>query len=372
MLPLIALLVASHFSSALLSTQFERSESLIVLDKGVGHRSTPVKRWRTSIRSLISRGTKSSILTEFGPESNATYLAEPVNAYSLAYSPSTSLLFSATGQGIIRTNLDGSDSRVILNDQDGGMGQIISVTVAETEKKVYFGTLYEGLIKKANFDGTAIETVRNVSQGLIYGLSPTYIPANYYPRGILVDEERGYLYWSAAQSISSGSLRRAPLQSSDDSQTQILAIDIDSPGQIRMVKDSLYWIERGLWNTSPRAIKYLDRNLNQIPAPQPSQTTPVYLSLPTGTLISSAQSELFFEKDYTGDKQTLSIESFVVYRDEVEQTVWFVAQSSGRTMFGKLVEVHWRGSGSGRGPVFEVLNSNTTDVGVPIGLEYVR
>jgi hypothetical protein len=48
-----------------------------------------------------------------------------------------------------------------------------------------------------------------------------------------------------------------------------------------------------------------------------------------------------------------------------------VVNSAGRTVFGKLAEVVWRESGSGRGPVFEVLNADTDDVGVPVGLEYV-
>jgi len=93
--------------------------------------------------------------------------------------------------------------------------------------------------------------------------------------------------------------------------------------------------------------------------------------MPTGTLISSSQSPLFFENDSTGEKQTLAITSFVVCRNEVEQKVWFVVNSAGRTVFGKLVEVVWRGSGEGRGPIFEVLNDNTEDVGVPVGLEHV-
>ncbi|KAF2821055.1 hypothetical protein CC86DRAFT_386605 [Ophiobolus disseminans] len=372
MLALFVLIAISHISCALPSNETKRTESLIILDTGVGHRSTPVTRWRTSIRSLTNRGANSTVLAQFGPESNATFLQEPINGYSLAYSPSTSSLFSATGQGIVRTSLDGTESKVILTDHDGGMGQIMSLFVAEKDKKIYFGTLYEGLIKKANFDGTDIEVVRNVSQGLNYGIAPSYAPACFYPNGIAVDEERGFLYWSAAKGDNDGSIRRAPLQLSDQDHTQILVTGINMPGQIRIVGDSLLWAERGRWNNLPTAIKYLDRNLNRIPAPLPSSTAPALLALPTGTLVSSAQNKLFFEKDYTGEQQMLSIQSFVMYHGDVESTLWFVVQSSGRTVFGKLVEVHWRGSGDSRGPAFEVLNSNTTDIGVPVGLEYVR
>jgi hypothetical protein len=74
----------------------------------------------------------------------------------------------------------------------------------------------------------------------------------------------------------------------------------------------------------------------------------------------------------TSASTALNIQSFVSYDNRVELTVWFVVESSGRTMFGKLVKANWRGSGGSRGPVFNVLNVDTKDVGVPIGLEYVR
>jgi hypothetical protein len=312
---------------------------------------------------MTTQGKNATILTQFGAEGNSTFPTEPINAYSLAYSPSASCLFSATGQGIIRTNVDGSDARVILDDEDGGSGSIMSVTVAEREQKIYYGTLFEGLIKKANFDGSNVQLVRNVSQGLNYNIIPSYVPANFYPAGIVVDEDRGWLYWSASQGDDDGSIRRVPL-SSPGGEEQVLAIGINYPTQLRIIGVSLYWAERGRWNTSPTAIKYLDRDISLLP----SSTLPA-TPVPTGTLFGSSQSPLFFETDYTGDKQTLSIQSFVVHRGGGEQKVWFVVQSSGRTVFGKLVEVIWRGSGDGRGPVFRVLNAEAGDVGVPIGME---
>jgi hypothetical protein len=368
MLRLFVLFTSLRLTFALPSPQAAPLDSLIILDTGVGHRSTPVSRWPTSLRSLTTYGTNATTLTQFGAASNATSANEPISAYTLAYSPSTSFLFSATGQGIIRTNVDGSDARVILyeNIEDSSDSQIFSITVAEEEKKIYYGTFYSGLIKKADFDGGKVEVVRNISQGLDHTIGPSYIPANFYAGGIVVDEARGWLYWSAVRGDDDGSIRRAPLDGKDEE--QILVSGINMPGQLRINGEHFYWAERGRWSTSPTAIKYLDRFLSQLPATPTTPKTPV----PTGTLVSSEQSSLFFENDYTGERQTLGIQSFVAYDNGVELTVWFVVESSGRTMFGKLVQVNWRGSGGSRGPVFEILNEDTKEVGVPIGLEYVR
>ncbi|KAL1800292.1 hypothetical protein ACET3X_000634 [Alternaria dauci] len=336
---------------------------LIVLDTGVGHRSTPIPRWLTSLRSLTTRGTNATVLAQFSANSNATQVSEPIGAYALAYSSSTSFLFSATGHGAVRTSVDGGDAVIILNDEEDHYGQTASMAVAEKEQKVYYGNSFTGLIEKANFDGSYDSAVRNVSQGLDYSI-PSYPSAVAYAGGIAVDEERGWLYWSSVRGVDDGSIRRVPL--SGLGEEQILASGIQTPGQIRVVKDSLFWTEGGRQSDSPTAIKYLDRYLSQL-STSGSLNTPI----PTGTLISSSQSPLFFENDSTGEKQTLAITSFAVYRNGVEQKVRFVVSSAGRTVFGKLVEVVWRGSGSGRGPVFKVLNNDTEDVGVPVGLEYV-
>ncbi|KAF1839581.1 hypothetical protein BDW02DRAFT_991 [Decorospora gaudefroyi] len=371
MLPLLAplLLASLHLSNALPNPQATTEDTLIILDKGVGHRSTPVPRWRTSLRRLSPRGTNATILTQFEAATNATQRSEPINAYALTYSASTSTLFSATGQGIIRTATDGSDATLILQEDssEAGLDKITSVHVAEKEQKIYYGTQYQGLIKKADLDGSNVEIVLNVSQGLNLGFaSPSYKPAKFYAGGIVVDEETGWLYWSAARGDKDGSIRRAALKGTDggEEQHQVLASGINMPGQVRIVGGSLYWVERGRWSNSPTAIKYLDRALLALPA------TGTSAALATGTLVHASQSALFFEKDYTGERQTLGIQSFVVDRREREMRVWFVVESSGRTMFGKLVRVGWRGGG--RGPVFEVLNEDTREVGVPVGLEFLR
>ncbi|KAF1843784.1 uncharacterized protein K460DRAFT_151125 [Cucurbitaria berberidis CBS 394.84] len=369
MLVLLALQASLQVTLALPKDNTQSLGSLRILDTGVGHRSTPVPRWRTSLRNLTTHGTNASILQQFGPEYAPGSPALPIGAVSLAYSPSTSYLYAATGQGIIRTDVDGSNPKLVIPEKPG---QIVSVTVAEREGKLYYGTEYEGLIKSADLDGSNIEVVRNISQGINWDGMSSFMPANAYAGGILVDDEKGWLYWSASRALYDGSVLRAPLHS--EGQEQVLADGIDMPGQLRLVGDALYWAEKGRWSSSPTAIKWFD--LSQLRKPQPQSQPPSLTSPPvaftTQTVVHSNESAaIFFEQDYTGDKQTLGIQSFVVYRDGVEQKIWFVAQSSGRTMFGKLVEITWRGSGDGRKAVLEVLTGDTKDVGVPVGLEYV-
>ncbi|USP73223.1 uncharacterized protein yc1106_00497 [Curvularia clavata] len=360
---LLPIFTLFHLSTALPSLQPRASQYLAILDLGVGHRSTPIPRWPTSLRRINTDGTNAANLTRFGidsPDSNT--LEQPILAYALTYSPSTSSLFSVTGRGIVRTNVDGGNMEYIVKRADGDTSsQITSITAAEKSQKLYYGDLYTGLIYSANYDGSNASVFRNVSQGINFSYE-SYTPANTYAGGIVVDETRGWLYWS---SVNDGSIRRVEL--SGKGQEQVLVTGIDKPGQLRIAGTSLFFVERGSWSSSPTAIKYLDRMIDQLSA---SPTSP-NLAVPTGTLISSSQSPLFTEKDYTGETQILGIESFVVYRNGVEQIVYFGVNSAGRTSFGKVVETVWRGSGGSRGPVFKVLSANTSEVGLPVGLELV-
>lgn len=346
--------------------------SLLILDTGVGHRSTPIPRWRTSLRGLTTHGTNATILQQYGPASAPGAPAEPIMASSLAYSTSTQFTFLATGTGIIRTNLRDEENILIVKDKDAG--PIASVVVSEREQKVYFSTRYGGLIKRADFDGSNVEVVRNVSQGINYGSIPSYTPAKSYADGILVDLEKGWLYWSASRGTEGGSIRRAPLNPTDDGE-QILANGLNMPGQLRLLRNKeqrsngLWWAEKGRWSTSPTSIKVIDLSkLGEFPDPKSPQISgPV----PVQTLIHSKDSNVFLEKDYTGEAQTLSIQSYVYFSDGITAKVWLVIQSSGRTTFGKLVEVTWKGSGDGRKAFYEVLNQDTREIGVPVGLEYI-
>ncbi|KAJ4365674.1 hypothetical protein N0V83_008294 [Neocucurbitaria cava] len=364
MLPLLTFLAALQLSSAYRSERPKTSSSLFILDEGVGHRSTPVTRWRTSIRSTTTQGTNATIIQQLGPENNPD---QPIGAYSLAYSPSTSSLYSATGEGIIRTDIDGSNPKILITEDT-----IMSVTVAEKEGKIYYSTLTEGLIKRAELDGSNVEVVRNVSQGINLSYGASYTPAYFYAGGVLVDEEKGWLYWSASGGEHDGSVRRAALKSQDQEQEQVLASGINLPGQLRLVGDTLFWAEIGRWGDSPTAIKRIDLSQVRKSPVQPSSTTSSPVAYATQTVVHSNQSaSIFVAIDYTGGLSTVAIQSFVVRGDGAEQKIWFVGMSAERTMFGKLVEITWKGSGDEEKAELKVLNQDTKDLGVPVGLEYV-
>lgn len=362
---LLSIFALFHLSTALPNLQPRASPYLAILDLGVGHRSTPIPRWPTTLRRINTDGTQAANLTQFGVDaSDSNALEQPILGYALAYSPSTSSLFSVTGRGIARTNMAGGNLEYIVKRADSTPSQIVSITAAEQSQRLYYGDSYTGLIYSANYDGTNATVFRNVSQGLNF-LLDSYTPANTYAGGIVIDETSGWLYWS---SVNDGTIRRVALSSDASAQEQVLVTGIDKPGQLRIAGGSLFFAERGSWSTSPTAIKILTRALDQLPSSPSSSPT---LAVPTASVISSSQSPLFSETDYTGDKQVLSIESFVVYRNGVEQIVYFGVNSAGRTAFGKVVETVWRGSGDSRGPVFKVLSARTAEVGLPVGVEHV-
>lgn len=366
MLVKVSLLVVIHACAA-------SAGNLLILDAGVGHRSTPIPQWQPSLRRVATNGTNATIIQQLGPIPESGTPIEPILASSLAYSLYTQSAFLVTGQGIVRADIIGNSSEIIISGQDEDPWQIVSVTIAEKEKKLYYSTLYGGLIKKADLDGGRVETVKNVSQGINYSFVPSFTPANSYADGLLVDEEKGWLYWSATRGSDDGSIRRTPIHP-QSGEEQLIASGLSMPGQLRLVRDvrtrtnALWWTEKGRWNTSPTALKLVDLSkLSEVPASASVQlSTPV----PILTMIQSNDSSIFFERDYTGEQQTLSIRSFVIFRDGFTQKVWFVVQSSGRTMFSKLIEANWRGSGDGRKVMLNVLNQNTKDLGVPVGLEY--
>ncbi|CAA9962045.1 hypothetical protein PTMSG1_05422 [Pyrenophora teres f. maculata] len=331
------------------------SQSFIVLDNGQSQSSTSTLQWPTSLRRLAQDGSNTTTLTQFNAEVNTS----PIGAQALAYSPSSTFLFSATGKGIIRTNLDGSSSTTILPNPNPN--QTPSLTVAETEQRIYYSDPSTFSIQKTDFNGANTQLVRNVSQG-----------TDLHATGVVVDEARGWIYWTAASSsdnnnngaTASGSLFRAALSGTGDAQLLVNRINA-IPGQLRIVVESLFWLEN---TASATSIKYLDRYISQLPA---TPTAP-FKSVPTGVLISSSQSPLFSVVNDGGEVQKFAISSFYVYRDGFNQTVWFVAKSVGKGVFSVLVEVVWRGSGGSRGPVFKVLSQGVGALGVPVGLEYVR
>jgi hypothetical protein len=332
---------------------------LLILDNGVGHRSTPVARWRTSLRCISTRGSNATVLQQYGPAPSSNSVVEPVNGYGLVQSASTQSLFLATGQGILRTALDGSSAKVIVDN----VPDLHSIAVADKQKKVYYGTIFDGFIRRANFDGSDIEVFRNVSQGINWDLAQYFEHANSYADGILVDEDAGWVYWSATRGPDDGSVRRVRLDAvrtgvdddADAKKEQILVKGLNMPGQLGIRGGVLYWIEQGRWSTSPTSMSRAE-----LPSTASSGV------LMPEVMVHSNQSSIFLEKDYTGEQHILSIQSFAF--SEVGDSIWFVIQDSGRTMFAKLVELKL----GGKGWELEVLNNDTKDLGIPMGLEYVK
>lgn len=117
-------------------------------------------------------------------------VVEPINALRLCSLPEYTIALLATGQGILRTDHDGSTLQVVIPD----IPELQSIVIGEKSKKIYFGTVLDSFIRRANFDGSNILIFRNVSQGINWELSQDYKIANSYANGIFVDEEAGWLY----------------------------------------------------------------------------------------------------------------------------------------------------------------------------------
>ncbi|KAF2679167.1 hypothetical protein K458DRAFT_490827 [Lentithecium fluviatile CBS 122367] len=322
--------------------------SLYIADEGVGHRSNPVPRWRTSFRRLNPDGTNPTTLQQFGAPDQ---LESPVGAYALSFDPLARQFYLATGQGIVRTELDGSNPVTILKENSTSVW--ITSLIVHGEK-LWYGTGHEGLLKRANLDGSGMEIFLNVSQGLVNRYGASYTPSYSHADGIAIDDEKGFIYWSAysnPQDFSAhlphgGSIRRAPL-TPNTTEIEILAQDIWSPGQLRLVRNStLYWAEAGQYTNSPRALKRAYFPPTKIL--QPGDAEPE-------TLLDSNTTDLLPYK----------ITSFAIDEKEGEEKVWVVANSDAAIMYGRVLEMGLDGSG------LRLVNDNVTQIGVPVGVEYV-
>jgi hypothetical protein len=325
--------------------------NLIILDTGVGHRSYPIPQWRTSLRSISTSGEDATTLEQYGPAPSTTNeVDEPIGARDLAYSRFTSSLFLATGDGILRTSINGSNAHVVIGRKD-----VESVAVADRCGKIYFGTGRDGYIRRANFDGSDVEHVRNVSQGMDeWG----YVRS--FAAGILVDEEEEWVYWSASRGPDDGSIRRAPMDGSegyggDDEDDEVLVKGLNMPRRLRKLQGKLYWCEMGRWSNSPTS-------LSRVELPARDKKTVTGLLEPE-IVVHSNHTTIFFEKDHFGEMQTLGIQSFAFNREG--DRLWFVIESSSRTTFAKLVEVRLPSK------ALKLMNEDTKDLGVPVGIEYV-
>ncbi|KAF2105984.1 hypothetical protein BDV96DRAFT_480133, partial [Lophiotrema nucula] len=322
-----------------------------IADTGVGHRSSPVPQWRTSIRRLSTNGTSPVKIIEFG----STPPAEPIGATALTYDPNAKHIYIATGTGIVRTDLDGSNHVTISTDYAA------SLTISGN--KLYYGVSYDGLIKRSNLDGTNPEVFLNVSNGINYNIVPSYIPAYNIPAGLAIDKENKFIYWSSSTTTSGkedqGTISRAPLKAQgtlEPKDVEVLVEKIEVPSQLRLIGSYLYWIEKGRWSNSVTSIKRAKFPTSKVKAPQ--------LSSHQEVVVSSDQSDIFFGTDFVPEKNTLWIRSFAV--DEERGKLWFAMESDLRVMFAKIVETELEGG------ELRVVDGEVGDVGIPVGLEYVR
>jgi hypothetical protein len=346
MLNLLILFTLSTFSLALpkptaTTNPTPTPNALIILDTGVGHRSIQVPQWRTSLRSISTHGDNATTLQQYGPiPPNNHTVVEPIGATDLAFSHSTSTLFLATGSGIQRTALDGSNARTIIPIHD-----VASLAIASRAAKIYFGTSRLGLIWRANLDGSDAKIFRNVSQGEEWGY------ARSFAAGLLVDEDAGWVYWSATRGPDDGSVRRVKITGGEE---EVLLKGLDMPRQLRIVGGMLYWCEMGRWSNSPTSLSR---------ARVPGNGT-VGALLEREIVVHSNHTAIFFEKDFTGDVQTLGIRSFAF--SERADRLWFVMESSSRTMFAKLVEVKLASK------ALKLMNWDPKDLGIPVAMEYIK
>lgn len=329
---------------------------LFISDTGVGHRSSLAPIWQTSLRSISTSGSSAQTLRKFGEPGPGP---QPVGSSFIALGPDTQHLYISTGPGIVRTDLDGSNN-VTIRPESG-----TALTISGD--KIYYGVDYDGLIKRANLDGSDAEVFLNVSNGIKYGITPTFTPAFNYPASIAIDEENEYIYWTASTWTvdlqNAGTIRRAPLISQGNKSAEnveILVRHMYMPRQVRLLDDYIYWIEGGQSQAIKRArIPATDSSPSLLPSSIQAQK-----DLEAETIVDSNQSQIFFEMDYYGHNMTMQITSFTW--DVSSDKLWFAIESDVRTMFGKIVETSLDGG------ELKVLNSNVTEVGIPVGLEYVE
>jgi hypothetical protein len=262
----------------------------------------------------------------------------------MAYSRATSSLFLATGAGLLRTSLNGSHAHVVSARTD-----VQSVAVAPKCGKIYFGTQRDGYMWRANLDGSHVEFVRDVSQG-----KDGWGSARSFAAGIFVDEDGGWVYWSASRGAGDGSIRRVGMDGNDESDDEVLLKGLDMPRRLRILQGKLYWCEAGRWSNSPTSLSRVD-----LPADKKKGID----AMVPEVVVHSNHTTIFFEKDAFGEMQTLGIQSFAISKDG--DSLWFVIESSARTMFAKLVEVRLPSK------ALKLMDEDTKELGIPVGIEYV-
>ncbi|KAF2466595.1 uncharacterized protein BDR25DRAFT_317588 [Lindgomyces ingoldianus] len=358
--PLLLLTLFSHTLASL--TPKSGSEHLLIADTGVGHRSRPVTTWRTSLRGLSTIGTNSLNLLNFG---NPTPENQPIGSSGLAVDRENGHVYVATGEGIKRTDMLGGNNVTIVSES--------ATSLAISQSKLYFGIQSTGLIKRANLNGTNVEVFLNVSTGLDYSYTPSYIPAKASPGGIAIDEKQGWIYWSSVtfpedlSSIRRASFADVEKYGAQNVTAEVLVENSGYPGQMRVIWDGdegvgrLYWVERARYTNSPTALK---RCTFSPPRPSTPKPNGGYVYTPETIISSVTHPAMFFKTDGV-DNMNMSITSFTV--DNASGRLWFTAMSNIRVMWAKLVGMGIDGANA----TWTVLNENVTDIGIPVGVEYV-
>jgi hypothetical protein len=327
----IALILAALGSAFHTPNKRAPSGSLYIADYGVGHRSTPIPRWHTSLRRLRLNGTDPKVLWEY-----VTDLETPAGIQGFGYEPHGQHFYLATNLGIVRTDIDGSNSVTILKDDS--LYSWVSCMIVHGNK-LWYGSGYDGLVKRANLDGTGVEVFLNISNGIDFKY-PEYNPAKNYLRGIAIDDENNFIYYSDS---SSPAIHRVPLQA-NTSEVETFAQGTWRPIQLRLLPDSeLYWVEYGQYIGEVTALKR------------------AYFS-PDKPLSGNVKPEILVSTNTT-DLLPESITSFAVSEDDGK--IWISAAVAASQTSSRILEMGLDGSG------LKLLNGNVTQIGVPAGLEYV-
>jgi len=173
---------------------------------------------------------------------------------------------------IVRSDLDGSDRRVIV--REGGTFTPKQLAFDHKSRKLYWCDREGMRVMRANVDGSSLETLVQTGEG-----DTDRKDARRHCVGIAVDHERGHLYWTqkGAPDAGQGRIFRAGLElprgETPDRRSDIEVLYEGLPEPIDLDLDLenrvLYWTDRGdppAGNSVNRAP--LDAPKGKRPAPQ--------------------------------------------------------------------------------------------------------
>jgi len=123
-----------------------------------------------------------SVSTHFGVADDANYLLPiDVEIYDgVIYSNAVDI----DAETVWTANLDGSDLTKIINFDAGGFGY--SIAIDEENEKIYFDDNWNSEIKRANLDGTNVETIGSTSDRVY---------------SIIVNNETSNIYWASQDGV---------------------------------------------------------------------------------------------------------------------------------------------------------------------------